>query len=812
MKDMPIGLKLSIGFGIVLLLLMVSGGVSYYSMAQNVQSFTQYRVLARETNLMGQVQANLLMARLNVKNYLITSTQEYLDEFKGHMEKTKNFMSEALHEIHDSERTPLLQEVNTLLEQYNKNFNNAVTLQNKRLELEKIFVANGAKIVSLLINIMESSKNDGNAITAYHAAHLIRNVLQARLNSALFLFYNDPKIVKKVHNNFSEYKENFTILHRELRNIDQGNTLKEAGELTDQYSKAFDEVVEAVIQRNAIVTEKLDTWGPIIAKHIDDVKLSIKKDQDTLGPMVQAQSEYSQKLVGILSISGVIIGLFFAIIISRIITRPLVQATTFARAVAAGDFQKTISVRQRDQVGKICDALQDIKLSVSNATGEVEHIVSKVEHGELKAFGDPSKYTGEFARLVEGANTLVEVFSNFVDHLPIGVMTLSSNHKVKYLNETAQKIAGVNSGMDATCSDLFNTTDCNTENCASDRCMHTQKVVNSSAVSHVGTTTYEISYSSTPLKTRSGDIVGAMESIIDQTEIKTAQKTMINVAEQANDVADRVAAAAEELSSKVDQISQGAELQQDRVGETATAMEEMNATVLEVARNASMASEQSNNAKEKADEGADLVNKVVDAIRNVNTVAKQLQDNMQRLGQQTESIGGIMVVISDIADQTNLLALNAAIEAARAGDAGRGFAVVADEVRKLAEKTMTATNEVGNNIRAIQSVANENLKSVESAVISITQATELANGSGEALDHIVSLATESSVLISSIATAAEQQSATSEQINRAIEDINRIVSENADGMRQSSDAVQDLAQMSLELKNILDSLDQKQLT
>jgi methyl-accepting chemotaxis protein len=179
---------------------------------------------------------------------------------------------------------------------------------------------------------------------------------------------------------------------------------------------------------------------------------------------------------------------------------------------------------------------------------------------------------------------------------------------------------------------------------------------------------------------------------------------------------------------------------------------------------------------------------------------------MQELGTKAESIGGVMNVISDIADQTNLLALNAAIEAARAGEAGRGFAVVADEVRKLAEKTMSATHEVGENIVAIQQAAEQNIKQVEHAVAAVTQATDLANASGQALTEIVSLAAQNSSVVTSIATAAEEQSATSEEINRSIDEINRITGETADGMVQASAAVQELAQMAQELNTIMDKL------
>ena len=213
-------------------------------------------------------------------------------------------------------------------------------------------------------------------------------------------------------------------------------------------------------------------------------------------------------------------------------------------------------------------------------------------------------------------------------------------------------------------------------------------------------------------------------------------------------------------------------------------------------------------SRNKAQDGSSLVNRVVQSINNVNSVALNLQSNMNELGNQAESIGSIMGVISDIADQTNLLALNAAIEAARAGDAGRGFAVVADEVRKLAEKTMHATQEVNRAITAIQVSARTNVDEVRGAVDGVVEANGLANASGAALDEIVSLASANSSVVSSIAAAAEAQSATSEEISQTFEEINRIVGETSEGIIQSSAALQDLSQMAQELRSAMEKLRQ----
>ncbi|MFU2208032.1 methyl-accepting chemotaxis protein [Solidesulfovibrio sp. C21] len=211
-------------------------------------------------------------------------------------------------------------------------------------------------------------------------------------------------------------------------------------------------------------------------------------------------------------------------------------------------------------------------------------------------------------------------------------------------------------------------------------------------------------------------------------------------------------------------------------------------------------------AREKAGEGSATMGHVVASMEQVKADAAHARERMTRLGRQTEDIGRILGIISDIADQTNLLALNAAIEAARAGESGRGFAVVADEVRKLAEKTMHATKEVDKAIRDIQDGTRHSSQAVDHDAATIDKTVALAEESRRILSRIEALADSTADQVHAIATAAEQQSATSEAINQSIGDISAISATTTDAMHQSNDVVASVATQVEELSALIGEL------
>jgi len=241
-----------------------------------------------------------------------------------------------------------------------------------------------------------------------------------------------------------------------------------------------------------------------------------------------------------------------------------------------------------------------------------------------------------------------------------------------------------------------------------------------------------------------------------------------------SDSSKHLAVASDQLNVSSTSMEIGANKQNEQTTHVATAMEEMGATVQEVARSSQDVAESAASARDIASNGGSVVREAIIAMQEVSESTSVTAKMISKLGDSSEEIGTIVSVINDIADQTNLLALNAAIEAARAGEQGRGFAVVADEVRKLAERTGTATKEISSMIGAIQNDTSIAVDAMSAGTEKVENGVKLANEAGEALGQIDAGIQNVSDMINQIATATEEQSATTDEININMEAITEV--------------------------------------
>jgi methyl-accepting chemotaxis protein/hemerythrin len=258
-------------------------------------------------------------------------------------------------------------------------------------------------------------------------------------------------------------------------------------------------------------------------------------------------------------------------------------------------------------------------------------------------------------------------------------------------------------------------------------------------------------------------------------------------------VADTVRDSVVLVQSTTDAMATAAEDVAIQASTIATASEEMSATSGDIARNCLCAAESAQKATEQTHSGSQMVQGSARLMENIAQRVNISSRTVEGLGQRSDQIGAIVNTIQDIADQTNLLALNAAIEAARAGEQGRGFAVVADEVRALAERTTKATKEISTMIKAIQNETQSAVGSMSEGVDEVKRGTAEAARSGEALEDILNMINDLTMQISQVATAAEEQTATTHEITNNIQLITDVVNRNVENARSTTQATTTLA-------------------
>ena len=267
--------------------------------------------------------------------------------------------------------------------------------------------------------------------------------------------------------------------------------------------------------------------------------------------------------------------------------------------------------------------------------------------------------------------------------------------------------------------------------------------------------------------------------------------------------ADQLATAAEQLSGVTRQTSGGVQRQSDEIRQVAAAMNQMSATVREVAANAEQASSSAEEGNTEANNGSRVVRETIASISSLADGVQNSAEVIDKLKGDSENIGTVLDVIKTIAEQTNLLALNAAIEAARAGDQGRGFAVVADEVRTLAQRTQESTGEIEALIEALQNGSQQAVSVMGQSREKADSTVQQARLAGESLDAITRSGANILDMNTLIASAAEQQTATTEEINRNINSIQQIAEQTAAGAEQTASSSTDLSRLGDQLRGLV---------
>jgi methyl-accepting chemotaxis protein len=260
---------------------------------------------------------------------------------------------------------------------------------------------------------------------------------------------------------------------------------------------------------------------------------------------------------------------------------------------------------------------------------------------------------------------------------------------------------------------------------------------------------------------------------------------------------------AAELARTAQGMASHTERQKEQAGQIAATMSQISSAVEEITKNTQEAAGDARKAEESAHAGGATTRNTVSMIREVLEANQATSTKIEELGRSSDAIGKIVNVINEIAGQTNLLALNASIEAARAGEHGRGFAVVAGEVRRLAERTGSATKEIDQTIRAIQTGTAEAVEAMRSSMTHVESGVTSANSAGESLATIIRGAESVQKMVTQIAAASVEQSYSTQTVNGSVAAIADIIEQTADSARQSVEACDRLSTLASSLAQLV---------
>lgn len=658
LKNLPVTLKIFGGFGIIMLLLVVTGATGALNLSSGNDQFKRYRSIALQSNQAGRVQANLLETRLAVKNFIINGSEEAIATVEKRASKTLD-LAGRLGELVDSDtKKQTVGVASEELQTYIQAFGDVTSLQETRnkLVLGSLDVL-GPQIERNMTAVMKSAYEDSDAAAAYYAGNVQRNLLLMRLYSGKFLISNKQTDFERAIRESEEFSANYETLIASLQNPERRKLSQEAVKLFTEYVTAFKEVRETILQRNTIIADTLDTIGPKVASEMEQLKLGVKQEQDTLGPQTTAALEMAVKItIAIVAIS-ILLGALAAWFIGMGISKPIKSITLSMKSLAEGDKAAEIpDQNRRDEVGLMAAAVQVFK----------DNMVKTDELAEREAKDAEARETR--SRLIE---QLTQDFDTSVSDLLGGVAGASTE-----MESTAQSMSNIASDTNnraATVAEAAENASSNVQTVASateelsssiqeiSRQVSQSAEIAGRAVEQAASTDQQVQGLAVAAQ-KIGDVIKLISDIAEQTNLLAlnatieaarageAGKGFAVVAAEVKELASQTGKATEEIGQQIASIqteTEGAVAEIQNIGKTiadineiasgiASAVEEQTSATQEIAISVEQAAAGTGEVTSNIQEVTRASSETGAAASQVTATASELSNKSEQLKAQVE--------------------------------------------------------------------------------------------------------------------------------------------------------------------------------
>ena len=462
-KNLPLAKKLIISFGLLLLLLLGVGLLGERSMSTSAKGFAEYWDLARENNLVGNVQANMLEVQLATKNFMKSGDKKELEEFRFHLQNFKELIATAETEIEEVDRRQTIKTIASDLIVYQEAFQKVVDRMGEMDRQEKgTLNILGPQMEKSLTELLRGADQGGESGAVYDTALGLRAFMLARLYVMKFFEQNTQAAVDRVQQERVTFLQLLANLAANVSDEMQQGLLAKIKDDQQAYFSSFDKYVAATNEHNVLILETIDKIGPKVADMTAQLKVEIKKQQDILGAKLQAANDDASFWVRVLTGCASLFGILVAGLLIKTIAGPIIRGVALAREIALGDFSQRLNMDRKDEIGQLGEALDNMADNLLRNAEAAQQIAAGNLNVEVQISSEKDSLGLALHEMVDSLNDLLAQVQTAGEQIASGSAQVADSSQS--LSQGAAEQASSLEEISSSVLELSNQTGFNAEN------------------------------------------------------------------------------------------------------------------------------------------------------------------------------------------------------------------------------------------------------------------------------------------------------------------------------------------------------------